>query len=220
MLFCTCICSYLYIHQFHNLHFYLVGYRLLAFSSYVGGVLFGFIFSYLILLEVTTLKYLLIICIAGSVAVITGFFTMQIPYLGLVVFAILSGVSLAALQLILFHYIWTICTNILTGCLICIMGVMVVTLSIPKLMIKPMAIFNTSIVSGAVVAVFLDRLLHHSALLTHMRQVILTCHVDQHIDKMTYYWLILCSVPATSLLSILLQSLFTARGVKHELGEW
>lgn len=195
---------------------YVAGYRLLRVSTYISGVLAGFILSHMIFLEFSHLAYPLMLCITGSIAVSFGFVTMLVEPVAVICLALQSGVCIGSLKGLILHSsvmntpIWTFYL------LVAISTVTVILLTLPFRLQKSLIIFNTTVTGAALIATFIDNFLFNNATLVYVYSMFKS--VDQPAPCISGWVFIGVCLTAT-VTGLLVQSLFTGRGVTHHKGK-
>ena len=194
----------------------LVGYRLLRASTYLSGVIAGFLVAYIIFLEFSHLAYPLMLCISGSIAVSFGFVTMLLEPVAVIILSLQSGVCIGSLSGVILYGLLHTISGWIFYIMVVIPAISITLLSLPDRLQKQLIIFNTSMTSASLIATFIDNFLFNGATLTYLYTLFKSINMSA---PCTSSWVFAGVCVTSTTLGVLIQSLFTARGVVHHKGE-
>lgn len=192
---------------------YIAGYRWYRFSFYAVGAIFGFVFSYCLLSELTQLPFPLVVSIAGSIGFSCGFLSILSASLSLFLLSTTASSPLASLLLTVLYYFCntrdvTIMSSTLLGLVIC----HVAACFVGRLR-KMLIIVSTSNLGGALLTAVIDSLSTGGVLLDYMYSVV-TGHPADEIC--VYNWVVLISWPLALVAGVFIQRYLTSRHINHK----
>ena len=182
-------------------------------------MLLGFFLSYTLLGYYSGLTLPILICTAAGVGFASGFITLLLKPVALVLLAVLSGELSAYVHLLLMAQLWKTQSSLVVYAILIGWPVLVGTISIIPFFYKPMIIFNTSMIGGGLVMSFLDIYLNKIYFTYYLHSILKAVSLKETPEICAVSWALFAAWPLVTLSGIALQATFTARSVNHHIGK-
>lgn len=206
----------LYSYLLHRLVSLISGYRFLKITSHLTGFMTVYLITFSVLYNLSDLSVALLLGISGCAGAAAGFITVLIRPLALISLALQASGLVGCLILMTISYLFEDVTLTQLGCTMTACSVLLVILSLQPCVCKAMVIANTSVISGGLALCVLDAYINKLRIIIHIISLMRFKRETGICEKswaLVSVWLLL------TLSGVLLQTMFTARGVKYDHGE-